>query len=171
MKDNDVKDLNCMTAEINFSNSNDQNESNDGDLSLKLFVVLSRATRAVLDRVQDDIKSHGLNPTEFAVLELLYHKGEQPIQQIGKKVLLASGSITYVVDKLEQKKLLKRRACPKDRRVIYAVITDEGRQWMDKVFPQHREQIQKIFSILQPEEKEQLITQLKKLGLYAQDLK
>ena len=44
-----------------------------------------------------------MNPTEFAVLELLYHKGNQPLQQIGDKILLASGSITYVVDKLEKK--------------------------------------------------------------------
>lgn len=159
-----------MTDEYHL-NSMEETDSQDSDLALKLFVVLSRAARAVSDRVQEDIKSHGLNPTEFAVLELLYHKGAQPIQQIGKKVLLASGSITYVVDKLEQKKLLERQACPNDRRVIYAVITEEGRKWMDRVFPQHRKQIKKIFSILNPEEKEQLITQLKKLGLYAQDLK
>lgn len=144
--------------------------STESELSLKLFVVLSRATRAVTDRVQEDIRSHGLNPTEFAVLELLYHKGDQPIQQIGKQVLLASGSITYVVDKLEQKELLRRRDCPNDRRVIYASLTDDGRAWMEKVFPRHRKEIHRILGGLQPEEKEILITYLKKLGLYAQHL-
>lgn len=111
-----------------------------------------------------------INPTEFAVLELLYHKGDQPIQQIGKKVLLASSSITYVVDKLEKKKLLERKSCPKDRRVTYATITGEGKVWMSEIFPKHREGIQKIFGGLNEDEKQMLIKQLKKLGFYAQDL-
>src|SRR5690625_794079 len=85
------------------------------DLSLKLFIVLTRALASVRSRVEENIKEFGLNPTEFAVLELIYHKGDQPIQKIGEKVLIASSSITYVVDKLEKKQLLKRKPCPKDR--------------------------------------------------------
>ena len=50
--------------------------------SLKLFIVLSRAYRAVNENVNKLIHTYGLNPTEFAVLELLYHKGDQPLQQI-----------------------------------------------------------------------------------------
>ena len=77
---------------------------NDESLSLKLFVILSRAIQSITKRIEEDIKSYGLNPTEFAVLELLYSKGDQPIQKIGDKILLASSSITYVVDRLEKKR-------------------------------------------------------------------
>ncbi|OIJ16646.1 MarR family transcriptional regulator [Anaerobacillus alkalilacustris] len=140
------------------------------DLSLKLFIVLSRATRAINDLIEDDIKTYGLNPTEFAVLELLYHKGDQQIQQIGKKVLLSSGSITYVVDKLEKKNLILRKACPKDRRVTYAVITEAGKKLMDEIFPQHKEAIKKIFSGLDEEEKLGVIELLKKLGFHAKGI-
>src|SRR5690625_891605 len=103
-------------------------EERDMELSLKLFVVLSRAFEAIQKEVAKDIRSYGLNPTEFAVLELLYNKGEQPIQKIGEKVLLASSSITYVVDKLEDKSYLVRKACPKDRRVTYATLTDRSEE-------------------------------------------
>jgi len=112
--------------------------SHNEELSLKLLIVLSRAFHKVAERIKEDIRSHNLNTTEFAVLELLYHKGDQPIQQIGKKILLSSGSITYVIDKLEEKKLVSRKNCPKDRRVIYATITDEGKRLMDVVFPEHK---------------------------------
>jgi MarR family transcriptional regulator, 2-MHQ and catechol-resistance regulon repressor len=138
-------------------------------LSLKLFIVLSRANRAIADLVENDIKGYGLNPTEFAVLELLFHKGDQPIQHIGKKVLLASGSITYVVDKLEKKQLLKRVSCPKDRRVTYASITEEGTKLMESIFPKHKLEINKIFSSLNNDEKEMMIGMLKKLGLQVQN--
>ncbi|MGG3571213.1 MarR family transcriptional regulator [Bacillus gobiensis] len=142
----------------------------DGDLSLKLFVVLTRALQSVKKRVVEDIRTYGLNPTEFAVLELLFSKGEHPIQKIGDKVLIASSSITYVVDKLENKKLVERKACPKDRRTTYAAITAEGKKLMDDIFPNHKNSIQEIFGGLTADEKEEMIKQLKKLGFYAQGL-
>jgi MarR family 2-MHQ and catechol resistance regulon transcriptional repressor len=135
--------------------------------SLKLFIVLSRAYKAINEHVNKVIQSNGLNPTEFAVLELLYHKGDQPLQQIGGKILLASGSITYVVDKLEQKGLLKRIACPKDRRVTYASITDEGKQLIQEIFPEHAKQIDSLMSSLNDSEKVEAINLLKKLGIPA----
>ena len=50
--------------------------SKDQDLSLKLFIVLTRAMQSITKRVEEDIRNYGLNTTEFAVLELLYHKGD-----------------------------------------------------------------------------------------------
>ncbi|WP_019153012.1 MarR family winged helix-turn-helix transcriptional regulator [Robertmurraya massiliosenegalensis] len=133
--------------------------------SLKLFIVLSRAYRAVNENVNKLINTYGLNPTEFAVLELLYHKGDQPLQQIGGKILLASGSITYVVDKLEEKGYLVRVACPSDRRVTFAQITDNGKKFIENVFPGHEQRIHELMSELSNEEKEEAIELLKKLGL------
>jgi MarR family 2-MHQ and catechol resistance regulon transcriptional repressor len=135
--------------------------------SLKLFIVLSRAYKAINEHVNKIIQASGLNPTEFAVLELLYHKGDQPMQQIGGKILLASGSITYVVDKLEQKGMLKRIACPNDRRVTYAQITEDGKKFIQDIFPEHEKQIDKLMSSLSDSEKIEAIDLLKKLGLPA----
>lgn len=142
---------------------------NNEELSLKLFVVLTRTLNAIKKKVEEDIKCLGLNPTEFAVLELIYSKGEQPIQKIGEKVLIASSSITYVVDKLEKKNYLRRKPSPKDRRIIYAVLTEEGKQFMDEVFPKHKVAIQEILAGLNVEEKATMIKQLKKLGYYAEN--
>lgn len=133
--------------------------------SLKLFIVLSRAFKAINEQVNKMIYKQGLNPTEFAVLELLYHKGDQPLQQIGGKILLASGSITYVVDKLEQRGLLQRKACPNDRRVTYAQITQAGKECMENIFPEHEARIHELMMGLSEEEKDEAIVLLKKLGL------
>jgi len=138
--------------------------------SLKFFIVLSRAHRAFNDVVNKHISTFNLNPTEFAVLELLYHKGPQPLQQIGGKILLASGSITYVVDKLEQKGLLERRACPNDRRVTHAQITEKGQELIEEIFPTHQEKIDEIVSVLTDEEKSLVTELLKKVGFHANDI-
>ena len=137
--------------------------------SLKLFVVLSRAIQSIEKQVIKNVKTYDLNLTEFAVLELLYHKGDQPVQKIGQKILLASSSITYVVDKLEEKGYICRRACKEDRRVTYVSITEKGKQLMDQIFPEHQEELNKIMGGLSLEEKLDTIEKLKKLGLYAKN--
>ena len=138
--------------------------------SLNLFIVLSRANKAIHECTNQFFQENGLNPTEFAVLELLYHKGRQPLQKIGSKILLASGSITYVIDKLEKRGYLARISCPSDRRITYAEITDEGSKFMDELFPRHEQQLYNLTSALSPEEKDQAIELLKKLGLSIKDL-
>jgi len=138
------------------------------ETSLELFVVLSRAYNWVNAHAIRDIRCHGLNPTEFGILELLYHKGPLPLQQIGEKVLISSGNITYAVDKLEQKQLLERKPSPHDRRVIFAALTPQGHELLAALFPQHAQAIRAAVSGLTLEEQIQAIQLLKKLGMAAQ---
>ncbi|MFX3623009.1 MAG: MarR family winged helix-turn-helix transcriptional regulator [Ectobacillus sp.] len=141
-------------------------EKEDIALSLKVFIALSKVQRSLMDQSNKSVQSYGLNPTEFAVLELLYHKGGQPLQQIGEKILIASGSITYVVDKLEKKQLAVRKPCLHDRRVIYAELTDAGRKLMDEIFPLHETVLHKALHMLTNEEKQDLLQLLKKISSY-----
>ena len=132
--------------------------------ALHAITVLLRASRSLEDLLKKDVSKYGLNATEFAVLELLYHKGEQPIQVIGKKILVASSSITYVIDKLEEKGFVSRQGCPNDRRVIYAVITEEGKALMDKVFPEHVTRMEQLFLAIPDDELSRMIEHLKTIG-------
>jgi MarR family transcriptional regulator, 2-MHQ and catechol-resistance regulon repressor len=137
---------------------------------LKAVTVILRASQAIQEAIRRDAANYDLNPTEFSVLELLYHKGDQPIQTIGKKVLISSSSITYVVDKLEQKKYVRRQGCPQDRRVIYAVLTDEGKTLMDEVFPRHESKMGEIFDDLNANEVNQTVDLLKRIGCRAEQI-
>lgn len=132
--------------------------------ALKLLVVLSRAYKSVLSQVEKDVKGYGLTVMEFSVLELLFHKGSVPLQKIGEKVLMTSGNITYTVDKLEGKGLVRRINCHKDRRVTYAELTPEGNALLTRIFPRHGEAVESIMAGLTPAEQEQAIQLLKKLG-------
>jgi MarR family 2-MHQ and catechol resistance regulon transcriptional repressor len=140
-----------------------QNEIEEA-ASLKLFVVLSKAYKTLMDLAVKDMKSHGLSSAEFMVLEVLYHRTRIPLQQIGEKILVTSGSITYNIDKLENKGLLKRVPCSDDRRVTYAEITEAGRELFDDIFPQHVSSLHRLMGGLNTEEKEQATELLKKLG-------
>lgn len=138
--------------------------------SLKALTTILRAASSVERVVKEDMASYGLNATEFTVMEYLYNRGKQPIQMIGKKILLASSSITYVIDRLEEKGLVQRVADVKDRRVTFAELTDEGQQKMMEIFPQHAETIEKLFKELSDSDLNKLRALLKEVGYKATKL-
>ncbi|MRX71997.1 MarR family transcriptional regulator [Bacillus lacus] len=140
------------------------------DRANTLFKIFARAFKSVSEHSIRDSKEHGFNPTEFAVLELLYTKGPQKLQQIGSRLLLVSGNVTYVIDKLEKNNYIFREQDPKDKRSIYAKLTDKGTNYMDDIYPIHALRMTRAFSGLSAEEQEQLIALLKKAGLHSQHL-
>src|SRR5690606_11064317 len=87
-------------------------------LALKLWTVLARAYASVLAHSQADIARHGLTPGEFAVLEVLSHKGPLLLRDIPRNILVSSGGITFLVASLEKRGLVERRECKEDRRAL-----------------------------------------------------
>ena len=137
--------------------------------ALKLFVVLSRAHNAINARLDSDIAKHGLTPTEFGILEVLHHKGPLLLGEIQRKILVTSGGITYLVDRLVDKGLVKREQCPDDRRARYAVLTPAGDALIRGIFPSHARRIAQAMSGLTVREQEMAARLLRRLGLAAAD--
>jgi MarR family transcriptional regulator, 2-MHQ and catechol-resistance regulon repressor len=144
-----------------------QDQSN---LDLKLFRVWMKASKVIVENIRKDIDSHNINNENFMTLELLYSKGPHPVQKISEILSIPSGSITYVVDKLEKKGLVERQPNPNDRRASNVVLTEEGRALFDEIFPKHVATISQNLSFISNDEKEQLIDLLKRIGMGAQNL-
>jgi MarR family 2-MHQ and catechol resistance regulon transcriptional repressor len=138
------------------------------DIALKLWVVLSRAHEAVAAHSHDDIARHGLSPTAFASLEVLYHKGPMLVGELQRKILISSGGITYVIDQLASKGLVTRRPCEDDRRAVYAELTPAGRKLLKSIFPLHAAAIESDVAGLTRREQEEATRLLKTLGLAAE---
>ncbi|MCT1902654.1 MarR family winged helix-turn-helix transcriptional regulator [Oceanobacillus sojae] len=139
------------------------------NLSLKTFVITMKASKSLEEVTKQDIKKHGMRASDFAILEALYHKGRQTIREISESVLISTGSITYVIDKLEKKELLIRTNCPDDRRAVYLEITAKGKQTMDDIFPKHQQVIEGLFEGISESDKKTVIDVLKKVGYKASD--
>jgi MarR family 2-MHQ and catechol resistance regulon transcriptional repressor len=136
-------------------------------LALKLWVVLSRARTAVARHAEADTARHGLSPGEFAVLEVLHHKGPLLLGEVQRKVLVSSGGVTYLVDRLTQKELVERRVCDTDRRATYAALTGAGEALMRRIFPEYAEAIVHAVEGLSDDEIRTAIVLVRKLGLTA----
>jgi len=132
-----------------------------------VWLVLWKAAHAVEQNAISSVSGLGLGLSDFAVLEVLLHKGPQPINAIGKRVLLTSGSITTAIDRLESRKLVHRTPHPEDQRARLVELTDRGRRLIQCAFRQHALDMEETLAVLTPTERLELTRLLKKVGLFA----
>jgi MarR family 2-MHQ and catechol resistance regulon transcriptional repressor len=133
----------------------------------RLWWVMTRGHHALRLLAEQSIANAGLCLTDFAALEALLHKGPLSISEIQDKVLLASGSMTAAIDRLEERGLVVRKSTASDRRARIVQLTQEGKRVAAACFEKHASDLESLMSVLSANEKQQLYASLKKLGLLA----
>lgn len=106
----------------------------------------------------------GIEPRHFLLLRFVARSEGQSQQSIGQMLHIPPSRIVALVDQLEERGLLERRANPSDRRARALYLTPRGRRVLDKVWKLAMSHEQRLGSSLTPEEREQLITLLQKLA-------
>jgi MarR family 2-MHQ and catechol resistance regulon transcriptional repressor len=133
----------------------------------RLWLVMARAYGAMVAYIEGAIIAQGLGLSDFMVLEVLLHKGPLTISAIGEKVLLASASMTSAIDRLEKRRLVKRRSCNSDRRIRLVELTDSGKIFIEEIYARHEKDLECVTSGLTDAERKTLYEGLKKIGLAA----
>jgi len=139
----------------------------DRKATLHLIIALGRALQALERAVRPHLAQFGLGMTEFAVLEVLLHKGTLPLGEIRDRILVTGASTTYVVKKLEARGLVRRKECAEDERKALGELTPKGRKLIQDVFPAHVEQLRRLMGGLSTSEKDEACRLLRRLGQHA----
>ena len=147
------------------------NEVQEKIPGMHVWLVLWKAYRAMEAIDKKSIASLGLGGiSDFALLESLLSKGAAPVNTIGKKIGLTSGSITAAVDRAEAKKWVTRLSDPNDRRVVIIDLTEDGRRVIEESLGKHAASLEKAATVLNAEERVTLINLLKKIGYHAEKI-
>ncbi len=134
------------------------------------WLVFIKALHAVSKLIQADLQGTGLGESDFRVLEVLLHKGAQPVNAIGPKVNLTPGSISVAVDRLHGQGLVSRVEDVGDRRVRIVDLTSTGREMIEPIFRRRAAILEQVFEVLTSEERVQLEQLLKRIGRNAENL-
>jgi MarR family 2-MHQ and catechol resistance regulon transcriptional repressor len=132
-----------------------------------VWLVLMKAHRALQRLAIRSIESSEAGLSDFAVMEMLLHKGPQPVNEIGRRIELTSGAITTAVDRLEARGLVTREAHPNDRRARVVRLTVRGEEQAAEAFAAHKAAMDLAATGLSKAERATLIQLLKKLGTSA----
>lgn len=138
-------------------------------LDVSPLEVLGRMHRSYL-RYQASVsrlfESHGINMASFDVLAALRRSGapfRMTSGQLARSSLVTTGGITLRLDRLEHMGLIRRVREGQDRRVVYAELTDTGRQLINDVAELHFENERKLLTGLTDDERRRLAKLLQKL--------
>jgi MarR family transcriptional regulator, 2-MHQ and catechol-resistance regulon repressor len=136
-----------------------------------VWLILIKAYGAIEAVAAKSIADSNLCPSDFQILEVLLHKGALPVNTIGRKIMLTSGSISTAVDRLEKRKLVRRDPSVDDARVIYVSLTGPGHVLIQRIFSRHAQRMEDVFGPLSDQERLLLEELLKKVGKHAESLR
>src|SRR5262249_60763799 len=128
-----------------------------------LWLVMMKAHGALERLAVRSIEAFEVGLSDFGVMEMLLHKGPQPVNEIGRRIGLTSGAITTAVDRLEACGLVAREAHPSDRRARVVRLTARGKAQAVKAFARHNTAMNLAASALSGKERATLIHLLEKL--------
>ncbi len=132
--------------------------------ALSAYVKLLRASDTLHAEAMRSLSDEGLSPSQFGVLEALYHIGPMCLTDLAHKILKTSGNLTLVVGNLEKRGLVTRQQQSHDRRFVRVAITEKGRKLMARIFPAHLEQIVEFMERLSPAQQDELGRLCRQLG-------
>ena len=122
-----------------------------------VFEIVWRAYRSLLAKGEESIKATGLGDSDFRVLLALLQEGVLPVNVIGERINLTTGSITTAIDRMEAKWLVVRKFHPTDRRIRLVELTAKGRRLIEKARTQHLADMDEAISCLNREERGTLV--------------
>ena len=101
-------------------------------LENQLCFPLYAASREVVKHYRPFLAPLGITYTQYLVLMVLWEYGTASAKELGKRLLLDSGTLTPVLKSLEQKGLVTRFRSDQDERVLIVELTDKGDKLRDK---------------------------------------
>jgi DNA-binding MarR family transcriptional regulator len=106
--------------------------------ALQLWASLVRATDIVRASLSAELAPRcGLAPEDIELLTRLSEAPEQRLRMadVSRSLLLSKSGATRLIDRLAERGLVERAACPSDRRVVYASLTSGGREALREAGP------------------------------------
>ncbi|HIT89249.1 MAG TPA: MarR family transcriptional regulator [Candidatus Merdenecus merdavium] len=135
----------------------------ENDINLSAFIGINRGANRAMKRASTIFREHGLTTMQFAVLEVLYHKGDLKIGQITEKILSTGGNMTVVINNLQKEGMVEKYADRRDSRASVIHITEKGEKKIEEIFPHYLSDLKLFFAKINEEEKVELARILKKL--------
>ncbi|WP_047151924.1 MarR family winged helix-turn-helix transcriptional regulator [Aneurinibacillus tyrosinisolvens] len=105
-----------------------------------------------------------LTGPQFFILHLLSKKEKCMVTELADSMGVKPSGITVMIDRLCQNGLVRRERDEKDRRIVYTLLTEQGRETLKQAEENRKEVIKKYLQHLSQEELESLVSIYEKLA-------
>ena len=117
-----------------------------GERYLKSVRLLAECLQGFERFSGESVRRSGLTHAQFDIIATLGNTPGMTYKELGDKTLITKGTLTGVIERLEQKGLVVRTRCLDDKRSFYVALSEQGQQVFGTVFPVVVEQGRQLFS-------------------------
>ena len=140
--------------------------------AVRLHLRLATCRNLLMRGARQSVERWGLTLPQFDVLaELSRAKAEGfTFVELSRLLLVTSGNLTGIVDRLEAEGLVRREMDHRDRRLVRIVLTKKGRRLAQEIMPLHAQDIHALLAFMAPDQLTALTELLNRVrdGLRAQ---
>jgi MarR family transcriptional regulator, 2-MHQ and catechol-resistance regulon repressor len=111
----------------------------------------------------ESVRQHGLTHAQFDIIATLGNTAGMSYKELGERTLITKGTLTGVIERLEQKGLVVRERSSNDKRSFFVRLTPAGEKVFDTVFPQVVAHGKQLFAHYGDTELDALDAELRKL--------
>jgi DNA-binding MarR family transcriptional regulator len=115
---------------------------------LRTLRALARCYQAFGRHSAAHVRSLALTPSQFDIIATLGNTSGMSFRQLGDETLITKGTLTGVVDRLEQRGLVRRQESPTDGRSTVVRLTARGEAEFERVYPAHIAHLKCAFTAL-----------------------
>ena len=129
-----------------------------------VLVALRKIIRATDLQSKRMVKNCGLTIPQVMVLRAIDTLGDVTVKRISDNVSLSQATVTTILNRLEDRKLLERVRAHTDKRIVHARLTEEGRNILEAAPPLLHEKFIDHFESLQDWEKSQILSAIQRVA-------
>jgi len=137
-------------------------EVNEEEHILRIISLTSKLSSTIRKEVSSELKRVGLKSIDYVVLKTLSKGGITP-NKLAERLGLTKPAITYTLDRLEARGLVRRQRNTGDRRLVTVTLTKKGKRLLDRANHLYLHSLQKRLSVLAEEDLITLEQTLEKL--------
>jgi len=131
----------------------------------ELLISLRRITRSMDLHSKQLEKKYGLTGPQLIILQVISSEGEIAIGNLAKKVSLSQATVTNIVERLEQKGILRRAKLGADKRLVFVGATDKAHELLLYKPTLFQKKFITEFEKLEQWEQTQMLSSLQRLAL------
>lgn len=129
----------------------------------EMLTLVKRIMSVVKQNFESDFKKMGVTQSQILVMRVLNLRGDMKVSDISKELDLSNSTVSGIIDRLVEKKIVQRKRSDEDRRIVMISLADEYRQPVKKGLNAFAQKMRKALSTMTEEDVESIIRGLEKL--------
>lgn len=134
------------------------------DLKIEeIFSVIKRIMWLIKQNFEKDFKKMHVTQSQILVMRVLNYYGDMKVSDISRELDLSNSTVSGIIDRLVEKKIVQRKRSEKDRRVVMISLAEEYRQPVKRRLNAVAQKMRKALSTITEEDLDSVIQGLEKL--------